>query len=246
MISAVIVDDEALARETLKGMIKELCPDIQVIGEAEGVRSGARVIQELQPEAIFLDIRMNDGSGFDLLKEFPDPAFGIVFTTAYDQFALTAFHNQAMHFLVKPINPDQLVEAARRLKEKSSRDLLAARLSMLMDNLGGREIEQIALRTSEEITLVKLEDIIRLEASNNSTFFHLNNNSRIMVTRTLKKYEEQLPAHQFFRTHQSHMVNRAYVSKIKKENGGLVVMKDLFEVPIARRRYQEFIRWMED
>ena len=118
MLSIAIIDDEKNARDTLRLLLTELCPDVRILGEADGVTSGARLIREMRPDAIFLDIKMNDGTGFDLLKHFPEPAFSIVFTTAYDEYALDAIKCNALDYLVKAINPDELLAAVNKLKEK--------------------------------------------------------------------------------------------------------------------------------
>ena len=245
MISVVIVDDESLARETLKSMLAEMAPDIEVMAEGDGVATGVDAIQTNQPDAIFLDVQMDDGTGFDLLDHFPKPDFGVVFTTGYDKFALAAFENNALHYLIKPLHPHKLLEACNRLREKARQDQLAKRLDGAKEDIRENQLKNITLRSNEEINFLKLDDIIRLEASDNCTFFYPVNRKRIFITKTLREYEKMLPDHQFFRTHQSHILNRKHVLKVSKEDGWQVLMSDESLVPISRRKTADFLDWME-
>lgn len=245
MISVVIIDDESLARETLKSMLAEMAPDIQIVAEGDGVANGVRAIQNHQPDAIFLDVQMDDGTGFDLLDHFPEPAFGVVFTTGYDKFALAAFENNALHYLIKPLHPQKLLEACNRLREKNRQEQLTQRLNGAKEDMRENQLKNITLRSSEEINFLKLDDIIRLESSDNCTFFYPVNRKRIFITKTMREYEKLFPANQFFRVHQSHMINRKHVLKVIREDGWQVLMSDDSLVPISRRKNAEFLEWME-
>ena len=245
MISVVIVDDEALARETLKSMLSELCPDIRIMGEAEGVAAGIREIREKQPDALFLDVQMKDGTGFDLLEQFPSPKFSVIFTTGYDKFALSAFENNALHYLLKPLHPDKLREACHRLRAKNQQEKLSQRLNGAKEDMRGNQLKNITLRSSNEIHFLKLQKIVRLESLDNCTFFYPADRKRIFVTKTIREYEKMLPKGQFFRTHQSHMINRNHVVKVVKEDGWQVLMSDEQLVPISRRRSTDFLDWMD-
>lgn len=245
MISVVLIDDESSSRATLQGMLQSFCPDIRIAGEAEGVAAGIQAIETHRPDAVFLDIRMQDGTGFDLLQAFPEPDFGIIFTTGYDEFAFAAFENNALHYLLKPIHPDKLQEACDRLREKNLKNLLSRQLENLKEDVQKQKLTNFTLRTGEEILFVKLADIIRLESDNNCTFFFLADGKRRMMTRTIKEFERALPGEQFFRTHQSHIVNREHVLQINKKDGWQVQVTGEVQVPIARRKTQEFLDWME-
>lgn len=245
MVSVVIVDDETLSRKTLRSMLGELCPEIEIVGEADGVISGARVIREKRPDAVMLDIRMGDGTGFDLLDHFPDPDFGVVFTTGYNEFALAAFENNALHYLLKPLHPDKLKEACQRLLEKARQDQIARRLDGAREDMREQKLKNLTLKNNEEIHLLKIDDIIRLESSDNCTFFYPAGRKRIFITRTLREYEKILPPNQFFRTHQSHLINRKHVVKVTREDGWQALLSDGFLAPISRRRSGDFLEWME-
>jgi len=245
MISAVLIDDEAASRGTLEAMLRAFCPDIRVVSQADGVQAGRQAIEAHRPQAVFLDVRMQDGTGFNLLEAFPEPDFAVIFTTGYDEFAFAAFENNALHYLLKPIHPDKLQEACARLREKTIQDHLSRRLQNLQEDVQGRKLTNFTIRTGEEILFVKLADIVRLESDNNCTFFFLADGKRKMVTKTLKEFERALPDDQFFRTHQSHIVNRDHVLQVNKHDGWQVQLTDAVQVPIARRKTQEFLDWME-
>ncbi len=246
MISVVIVDDEALARATLKSMLSELCPDIRVIGEANGVTTGIREVLGKKPDALFLDVQMEDGTGFDLLDQFSAPEFSVIFTTGFDRFAVSAFENNALHYLLKPLHPNKLQEACNRLREKNQQEKLSQRLNGAREDIRGNELKNITLRSSNEIHFLKLQQIIRLESLDNCTFFYPVDRKRIFITKTIREYEKMLPNNQFFRTHQSHVINRNHVLKVVKEDGWQVLMSDGHSVPISRRRNADFLEWMDE
>lgn len=242
MLSIAIIDDEANARDTLRILLTELCPDVRILGEASGVQSGIKLIEDMRPDAIFLDIKMNDGTGFDLLQHFPNPAFDIVFTTAYDEYALDAIKCNALDYLVKAINPDELVAAVEKLRQKDQS--INQRLMSLMSSINNKDEEKIALSSSEGWSFWKLKDILRLESSSNmTTFFHVSGD-KIMVSKTLKEFENTLPKDRFFRTHQSHMVNRQHISQVLREDGGYALLPNKTKVPISRRKLPDFLEWM--
>ena len=244
MLSVSIIDDEPHAQEALRAMLTELCPDVRILGEANGVASGIQLIEEMRPDAIFLDIKMNDGTGFDLLKHFPNPAFNIIFTTAYEEYALDAIKCNALDYLVKAINPDELVAAIDKLREKEQG--VNQRLLSLMASLNNKEEEKIALSSSEGWSFWKLKNIMRLESSSNMTTFFNVSGDKLMVSRTLKEFENILPKGRFFRTHQSHMVNRHYVSQVLREDGGYALLPGNTKIPVSRRKLNAFFGWLRE
>ncbi|MCB0761883.1 MAG: response regulator transcription factor [Flavobacteriales bacterium] len=239
MIRAIIVDDEEDARKTLRVFVNQYCPKIELIAEADGVQDAYRKIMAHEPDLVFLDIQMDDGTGFDLLAKFRNPSFGVIFTTAFDEFAIKAFKFSAIDYLLKPIDPDELIEAVSKVDV--SKEDNAARLQGLMENKGKTEMDRLTLSSQEGLTFVKLENIMRLESDSNYTHFFLTTGEKITVPKSLKEYEAVLPVSRFFRTHQSHIVNLNYVKKYIKEDGGYVLMEDGSEVLVARRRKEEFI-----
>lgn len=210
-MKAVIIDDMEAARTALKADLESYCPDIEIIGEAQGVVSGAKLIKEVKPELIFLDIQMPDGSGFDLLEILPELDFDIIFTTASDAYALKAFKVSAVDYLMKPIDPDDLIEAVKRAKDQNNS---TERLSLLKENMQGSK--KIALNTLEKIQIVNIEDIIRCESSVNYTTFYFMDGTKLLVTKTLKEFDKMLSEYNFFRVHQSHLINTEFIKEFLK------------------------------
>jgi len=245
MISAIIIDDIEQARNTLKEDLKNYCPNINVIGEAEGVVSGVKLLKGKQPDVLFLDIQMQDGSGFDLLEILPEIPFKVIFTTASDAFAIKAFRFSAIDYLLKPIDPDELIEAVKKLEEeqtpqKENIDLL---LNSVKDHSGPR---RLALHTQEKIHITNVADIVRCESSGNYTIFHFADSPKLMVTKTLKEYDQLLQDHGFIRVHQSHLINRQRIKEFVKIDGGYLVMQDKTHVPVSLRKKSAVIKMLED
>lgn len=239
-MKAVIIDDMEAARTALKADLESYCPDIEIIGEAQGVVSGAKLIKDVKPELIFLDIQMPDGSGFDLLEILPELDFDIIFTTASDAYALKAFKVSAVDYLMKPIDPDDLIEAVKRAKDQNNS---TERLSLLKENMQGSK--KIALNTLEKIQIVNIEDIIRCESSVNYTTFYFMDGTKLLVTKTLKEFDKMLSEYNFFRVHQSHLINTEFIKEFLKTNGELV-MKDGTKVPVSTRKKAQVMEMLNN
>jgi two-component system, LytTR family, response regulator len=239
MVKAIIIDDEEDARSTLRAFVKQYCPQVEVIAEADGVQEGYRAVMANEPDLVFLDIQMDDGTGFHLLEKIRAPRFNVIFTTAYDEYAIKAFKYSAIDYLLKPIDPDELIEAVSKLKKDNEGN--EPRIQNLIKNRDEKEMDRLTLSSQEGLTFVKLDNIMRLESDSNYTHFFLTTKEKITVPKSLKEYELILPESKFFRTHQSHIVNLNYVKKYMREDGGYVLMEDGSEVLVARRRKEEFI-----
>lgn len=220
--------------------LAKYCPGVSVVGEADGVASGVQQIKALEPQAILLDIGMKDGSGFDLLGFFPHPWFRVIFTTAYDEFALQAFKFNALDYLLKPVDPVELVTAIEKVEEGTMHDY-RNRLSNMMANARSRQFDKIALHTQEGIIFIRLTEIVHIEADGNYTTFSLAGGERFVACRALKEFEEMLPKDTFFRTHQSHIVNIDFIRKFLKEEGGCALLENGTKVEISRRRKEDFL-----
>ncbi len=242
MIKALIIDDESDARSTLLSFLKSTCPHVNVVGEASGVQEGYKQIHLLEPDLIFLDIQMDDGTGFDLLEKVKNPEFFVIFTTAFDNHAVKAFKYAAVDYLLKPIDPDELLEAVSKVRKKQSSN--QKRIDHLMEVRHSGVQDRIALSSQDSYTLVRFDQIMRLESDSNYTHFHLTSKEKITVPKSLKEFEDILPTNIFFRTHQSHIINVTYVKKFIKEDGGYVLMEDGTEIMVARRRKDEFIKML--
>lgn len=234
--TAVIIDDNKLAIASLRADVEDHCPQVDIVGTAEGVIEAAKLLKDLEADILFLDIHMNNGTGFDLLDILDTAKYQVIFTTASPDFAVKAFQYAAVDYLLKPIDPSLLQEAVSKVKSATPLD--TDQISML------KEIdtpEKIVLSTSEEIRIVEIKDIIRLESSNNYTTFFLEDGSKTLVSKTLKEYAF-LNDSGFYRVHQSHQVNLSKVQAYIKSEGGYILMKDDSRVPVSVRKKPEVMK----
>jgi len=240
MIKAIIIDDEYESRNTIHNILKNFCPNVKVIGQAENVSQGVSIINDHPPNILFLDIQMPDGNGFDLLEKLPLVNFKVVFVTAFDEYALKAIKFSALDYILKPIDPQQILDAVNKFESSESEiQHLTSKISTLLRNKNG--FERIALPTFEGFKFIDIKDIIRCESDSNYTTIYLNTGEKVLVTRTLKEYEEILSDMDFIRIHQSHLINIRYVDRYIKGDGGNVIMVDGSNVEVSRRKKEEFL-----
>ncbi len=237
----VLIDDEPSARKVLRSFIEEYCPKLQIVGEANGVEEGGRLILEVDPGLVFLDVEMGDGQGFDLLDKFPNPSFKVIFTTAHDQFAVKAFKYYAVDYLLKPIDPDELVVAVKKTWEQHSGTGLFQLLQAMQLPRLEQVFDKMALPSSDGITMMNVKDILRLESDAGYTTFHSRIGEKVMVTRSIGEFEDVLPDESFYRVHVSHLINIDFVKKFLREDGGYVLLENGDKIPIARRRKDGFL-----
>lgn len=237
----VLIDDEPRARGVLRSFIKDFCPKLKVVGEAGGVAEGVQLIRHVSPDLVFLDVEMRDGQGFDLLDKFTKPGFKVIFTTGHDKFAVRAFKYYAIDYLLKPIDPNELVAAINRLNELQSENGLIQLLKVMQQPLQKKMFDRLALPSMDGITMMKIDDIVRLEADAGYTTFYSRSGEKTLVTRSIGEFAEVLPSETFFRVHVSHLVNVEFVKKFLREDGGQALMENGDQVPIARRRKEEFL-----
>lgn len=234
---ALIIDDVTEARNNLRRDIRDWCPEIEIIGEADGVVSGAKEMKRLQPDLLFLDIQMQDGSGFDLLDIIGEMRAKVIFTTASDAFAVKAFRYAAVDYLMKPIDPDDLKSAINKLSIQPTN---SEHLDVLKQQFNSNKApDRIALHTLEKIHFVTVDDILRCESEGNYTHFYFRDKTHLLVTRTLKEYDDLLSPLGFLRVHQSHLINLSQVKEFIKGDGGYLVMKDGSNVAVSTRKKQE-------
>ncbi|MCD4732178.1 MAG: LytTR family DNA-binding domain-containing protein [Bacteroidales bacterium] len=243
MLRAVIVEDEKRSRETLSGLLKIYCKNLTVVGEAENVREGLEVIKQQNPDVVFLDIQMPDGSGFKLLEQIKQINFDVIFTTAYDQFAIKAIRFSALDYLLKPIFPNDLVNAVNKAEKNKQAQKSSSNIKVLLENINRPPAEspKIILSTSEKINVVKVEEIIRCESDNYYTMFYFTDEKRLLVSKTLKEQEELLSEYNFIRPHKSHLINVKYIKSYLKTDGGVILMEDGSKIPVSRRK-KEYIK----
>ncbi len=246
MIKAIIIDDIEQARITLKKDLQAYAPDVEVIAEAGGVIEGAKILKSLQPDVLFLDIQMQDGSGFDLLDILKEINFKIIFITASDAHAIKAFRYAAIDYLMKPVDPDELVEALKKLREEKINE--SEKYKLLNDSLKNhqRPHEKLALHTQDKIHIVNIIDIIRCESNVNYTEFFFSGGKKLLVTKTLKDFEDLLSDQGFYRVHQSHLINTKYIKEFVKTDGGYLLMTDGCNVPVSTRKRPEVMKMLEE
>lgn len=240
-IKTAVIDDEASARDTLKGILEKFFTEITVMGEAGTIQDGIALVEQNPIDLLFLDIKMQYGTGFDILKKAESVNFGLIFVTAYDQYAIDAFKFSAIDYLLKPIKISDLREAIKRYKNnrKHSQDYV----HVLMDNLEntGKKLFRLVLPTVDGFQVVDIKDIIRLEGMRNYTRFILVDDTKVVVPYTMKKYEELLAEYGFMRIHLSHIINLRHVKKYTKGQGGEVEMTDGSFLGISRSKKKLFL-----
>lgn len=243
MIRAVIIEDEVQSRELLTALVTKNCDGITVVDVAENVEAGAEAIKKHQPDLIFLDISMPDGTGFDLLGKVKDQKFDIIFTTATDKHAIKAIKYSAMDYLLKPIDVEELIAAVKKVKEKKSSAGGVENLAFLLQNLQQKNdnYSKISLPSGNAYEIVNISDIIRCESDGNYTTFHLLGKKQITVSTSLKHYEDLLPEKDFFRIHHQHLINMNQVIRFLKVDGGYAIMSDGAQVELSRRKKDAFL-----
>jgi len=238
MIRTLIIDDETKNRLRLRKMIEQDFPNIGIIGEADGVKSGLDAINNLKPELVLLDIRMGDGDAFDLLNQIGQVFFKIIFITAYEEYALKAIKFSALDYLLKPISSEELKVAIDKAEMQIMNDL-KLQLSTLQLNLSAKKNKTIVLKTMNKIYLVEIMEIIRCESDGNYTKIFTMEGKNYMVSTPMREYEDILVEHGFFRIHKSHIINLSFIESFDKE--GYIRLKDDTNLPVARRKKNDLL-----
>ena len=238
MIKALIIDDEKSSRDTLRGFVENYCQEIHIIGEAESAEQGIEQIKKFQPDLIFLDIELPLGSGFDLLGATKHADFEVIFTTAHDKYALQAIKACALDYLLKPISVTDLINAVAKISQRSHLGISQPQIGAFVENINNlnKQLSNIVLPTLDGFLVVKISDIIRCEADKNYTFFIFSNDKKVLVSKTLKEFEELLQDMDFIRIHQSHLINASHVQRYIKGSGGYVKMSDDSIIEVSRRK----------
>ena len=235
-MKVIIVDDEHSNVENLMALLKKYCPHVHVIASATDIDTGAMLIGRHQPDVLFLDIQMGATTGFDLLRMLPSKNFEVIFITAYDKYGIEAIKFAALDYLLKPVAISELVLAVNKAEEKLKDKQKNEQLNFLLNHLKNGEVSpaKIALPQLHEIRYVLVSNIIRCEADNSYTFFYLANGERILVSRSIKEYADLLKPLGFLRTHQSHLVNTAFVKSWVKEDGGILLLNNGEKIPVSK------------
>ncbi len=241
---ALIIDNEKQIRDGLVQLLKTSCPQISEIHEAAGVESGLESLYTLAPDIVFLDVEMNDGTGFDLLRQMkPGLSFGLVFITAHDKYAVEAFRFSAIDFLLKPINRLDLIASVERVMNHRRRDDMQRQLNVLQESLGTLKNtdKKIVLKDSESFHFINVSDIIRCEADGAYTKFIISGNKNILISKVLKEYEELLADYNFVRVHHSHLINTRQIVRFDRADGGVLMMANGDSVPVSQRKREHLL-----
>lgn len=240
----IIIDDEEKARKTIINYLSIYCQNVEIVAQAENVEGGYNAIIQNKPDLVLLDINMPDGSGFDLLNKFSNIDFKIIFITAYEEYAVKAFKFSALDYLLKPVNPKELIDAIEKARIVIDNEAFELRYKAFVSNFDNKSKTErkLVLKTSESIYVLETKDIVRCEADGSYTTFYISDGRKILVSRNLKEFEEMLNEFQFFRPHHSHLVNLNFMLSFEKRDGGHIVMKDKSEVPVSTRRKDDLLK----
>jgi two-component system LytT family response regulator len=243
MIKTLIIEDEQKSRDVLMKIIEKTCPELKVVGNAGNVTEGVEMIKSLKPDLVFLDITMPDGSGFDLLEQVGDQKFDLIFATASNSHAIRAFKYSACDYLLKPIDIEELRNAVLRVVKRKSETPDMGNLNFLIQQLKRTDdnYQKITLPTGNAYEIINLKDIVRCEADGSYTYFYLTDKRKLMVSASLKHYEELLPEQDFIRVHHHNLINMNHVVRFLKEDGGYAVMSDGSKIEISRRKKDQFM-----
>lgn len=241
-----IIDDEATVRKNFRAMLEKYIPEVEVVGEADGVAAGLSQL-EIQPtDILFLDVEMKDGTGFDLLSQYGETDFHVVFATGHDKYAIKAFKYSAIDYLLKPVYPNDLKEVFEKVRKRENAQISSS-VRTLVENQGLDQLEKkIILKDKETVYVVQIKEIIRCESDSNYTIFHLIDGRTITMSKTLKEYEKLFDDLPFFRSHQSHLVNLTHIQKLDKRDGGTICMNDGSTAPLASRKKEHFLERLSE
>jgi two-component system, LytTR family, response regulator len=245
MIQAIIIDDEQHCTDRLAGLLKDHHADsIRLAATVASVKDGIKAIKEYQPDLIFLDVQIHDRTGFDLLRECGSINFKIIFATAYDRFAIQAIKFSAIGYLLKPIDEDDLAEALNKLKETTVEN--TSLMAGVIENNLNQHIKKkrLTIPTGNELLFLNIDEIVRCHSDVNYTTIYKNDKQKIVVAKTLKEFEELLADQDFFRVHNSDLINLAYIKSYNKGKGGSVVLQDGTELEVSTRRKDDFLKKM--
>ena len=245
-MTAIIIDDEAKSRLALRQKLADYCPQVSVIAEADNGQDGINLIEVHKPTIVFLDIEMPYMTGFEMLQEIKDKNFQVIFTTAYDQYAIKAIKFSAFDYLLKPVDIEELKTSVNKIAEKENIQTIQ-QIESLQQNIlqPKKQLHKLAIPTFEGLLFCNINDVIRLESNRNYTNILVQNGQKILASKTLKEFEDILPEELFFRVHHSHLINLECIKKYIKSDGGQLEMINGDIIEISRRKKEEFLKLFE-
>jgi two-component system LytT family response regulator len=238
-IKSIIVDDEKHGRENLAGILRQYCPDVDLLGEADSVDAAVLLIQKHNPDLVFLDIEMPKANGFQLLERFKDFRFEVIFVTAYDNYAIKAIRFSAADYILKPINLNDLQVAVNKVAKRIQQKQENQRMKQLVYNISQPQNPRIGLPTGDRIEFIEVQKIIRCQGEGNYSHIYFEGNKHLLVAKTLVEFEDLLQEYSFFRVHKTHLVNLKQVIAYEKTDGGILQLSNGDKVPISRRRKED-------
>ena len=243
MINTLIIDDEPKVQKSIEMIIKQYCPQLNVVGTASSALEGIKEINCKKPNLVLLDIEMPHGTGFDLLEGIANPDFQVIFITAYNQYAVKAFKYSAVDYLLKPIDIEEFVAAVNRV-EKNLQNPVGQRFDVLLENIKSNNLSKIAIPTSDGLEYISVNSIMYLEAERSYCYIFMENDKKMLVSRSLSDIEKLIESDTFFRCHKSFLVNLEFVKKYVRFDGGYIVLNNNKRIDISRRKKDEFTEVM--
>lgn len=244
-LRTVIIDDEPDAVNFIQSIVQEYCPKLEIVGKAHSIKDGTKLIIDKTPDLVFLDVEMPHGTGFDLLANFPEKTFDVIFVTAFNHYAINAIKFSAVDYILKPININEFIKAVDKVQDKTaSHEYKNASFTALLENVKSSMPGKLAIPTSDGMEYLNTKEIIRIEADRSYSWFFLQDKRKLLVSRNLKEYQELLTDRNFFRTHNSHLINLEHVKKYIRHEGGAIELIDGSQVPISRGKRDLFLLQM--
>lgn len=246
MLTAVVVDDEDAPRNILVNLLKRRHPEVHLLGTADDVPSGIELVRKADPQVLFLDIELKDKTGFDLLRALGNDRPHVIFTTAHESYAVKAIRFSALDYLLKPIDAEELAEAINKAIEATRGPEKPPMVDMLLKNID-RSIGDrvIALPVSDGLELVHVNEIVVCESDSNYTTLHMRDEKRMVISRTLKEFEDLLGEQEFIRVHNSYLISKKHIRKYVKGEGGEAIMSNGMSIAVSRRKKQELMDALE-
>ncbi|MCZ2130972.1 MAG: LytTR family DNA-binding domain-containing protein [Bacteroidia bacterium] len=241
MLKTIIIDDEQNVREVLSKLLADYCPDVKVEAFATNIEEGTKLIKELQPDLVFLDVEFPEKSGFELIDELKHEEFDVIFISGHEEYALKAFKTEAVDYLLKPFNVEELEVAVNKVLEKRRKESSVRYADVFLQKWNGSQDRQVALTSSDGLLFVKVKDIIYCKGDGAYTYFYMKDSDRITVSKNLKEFEELLRGMGFYRVHKSYLINLNQMKKYVRGDGGHVIMSNGDSVDVSKRKKEGFL-----